>query len=307
MARDRWLRLLCGPRGAEHAVPRRGRRIRLDICARQGVPAGRRPSGCRAQDPRHRARVITPGLGAGRTGADGVLAGRRGLAQGNVVTEAVLFDFNGVLVDDESQHCEALQRVLAAEGITLTREQYYANYLGLDDRSGFVEAYRRAQRTVTTELLQYLVAKKSQLYLELVATSLRLVEGAPEFVRDAGQRFRLGIVSGASRREIDHVLGKTGLRPSFEIIIAADDLARCKPDPAPYLAAHKAFDAKRRIAVDACVVIEDSVPGLQAARAAGMACVMLTTNHPSRTLEGRGAALLWSSFAGHSAGELAGL
>ena len=143
------------------------------------------------------------------------------------MTEAVLFDFNGVLVDDESQHCEALQRVLADEGITLTREQYYADYLGLDDRSGFVEAYRRAQRTVTSEMLKYLVAKKSQLYLELVATSLRLVEGAPEFVRDAGQRFRLGIVSGALRREIDHVLGTTGLGPSFEIIIAADDVARC--------------------------------------------------------------------------------
>ena len=52
--------------------------------------------------------------------------------------EAVLFDFNGVLVDDEPQHCVALQRVLADEGITLTREDYYAHYLGLDDRTGFV-------------------------------------------------------------------------------------------------------------------------------------------------------------------------
>ena len=63
--------------------------------------------------------------------------------------QAVLFDFNGVLVNDEPQHCEALQRVLAEEGIALTREDYYAHYLGLDDRSGFVEAYRRAQRTLT--------------------------------------------------------------------------------------------------------------------------------------------------------------
>jgi len=59
--------------------------------------------------------------------------------------------------------------------------------------------------------------------------------------------------------------------------------------------------------VDACVVIEDSLPGLTAARAAGMACVMLTTNHPARTLDGRGAALLWDSFAGHNVGELAAL
>jgi HAD superfamily hydrolase (TIGR01509 family) len=212
-----------------------------------------------------------------------------------------------VLVDDESQHCEALQRVLADERITVTRDQYYAEYLGVDDRTGFVLAFRRAQRTLTTELLQHLVKKKSQLYLELVRTSLRLVAGAPEFVREAGQRFRLGIVSGALRREIDHVLGQTELAGRFEIIIAADDVPRSKPDPAAYLAAHAAFNRRRPLAIDACVVIEDSLPGLEAARAAGMACVMLTTSHPSDRLQGRGAALVWDSLAGHSATELADL
>jgi beta-phosphoglucomutase-like phosphatase (HAD superfamily) len=223
------------------------------------------------------------------------------------VTEAVLFDFNGVLVDDEPQHCEALQRVLADERITLTREQYYADYLGLDDRTGFVEAFRRAQRTLTTELLRYLVEKKSGVYLNLVTTSLRLVAGAPEFVRDAGQKFRLGIVSGALRREIDAVLNRSGLAGRFEIIIAADDVPRCKPDPAAYLAAHSAFNRRRPIPVEACVVIEDSLPGLEAARAAGMACVMLTTSHAAQALEGRGAAMVWDSLAGHSAAELSDL
>lgn len=227
------------------------------------------------------------------------------------MTEAVLFDFNGVLVDDEAQHCEALQRVLADEGITLTREQYYAEYLGLDDRSGFVQAFRYAQRTLTTELLRHLVTKKSQLYLEIVSKSLRMVRGAPEFVRDAGTRFRLGIVSGALRREIDHVLRLTGLASQFEIIIAAEDVPRCKPDPAPYRAAHSAFNQSGKqggpIAVDKCVVIEDSLPGLEAARAAGMPCVMLTTNHPSHRIVGRGAALVWDSLAGHAAAELANL
>jgi len=225
------------------------------------------------------------------------------------VTEAVLFDFNGVLVDDEAQHCEALQRVLADEGITLTREQYYAEYLGLDDRTGFVEAFRRAQRTLTTELIRYLVDKKSRVYLQLVTTTLRLVAGAPEFVLDAAKQFRLGIVSGALRREIDHVLGLTGLAGQFETIIAADDVPRCKPDPAPYRAAHSAFNqsGRRPIAVDQCVVIEDSVPGLEAALAAGMPCVVLTTNHPSDRLAGRGAARVWDSLAGHAAAELANL
>jgi beta-phosphoglucomutase len=223
------------------------------------------------------------------------------------VTEAVLFDFNGVLVDDEDQHCVALQRVLQEEGITLTREQYYAEYLGFDDRTGFVEAYRRAQRTLTTELLRSLVQRKSQLYLELVATSLRPVPGAAEFVRDAATRFRLAIVSGALRREIDAALDRIGLAGRFEVIVSADDVSRCKPDPAGYLAAHSALNQRRPLSPSGCVVIEDSLPGLQAAQAAGMACVMLTTSHGAQTLEGRGAVRVWESLAGHSAAELAAL
>jgi len=193
------------------------------------------------------------------------------------VIEAVLFDFNGVLVDDEPQHCWALQRVLADEGIALTREQYYAHYL---------------------------VERKSKLYLELVETSLRMVAGAPEFVRDAARQFRLAIVSGALRREIDTVLSRTGLANGFETIIAANDVPRSKPDPAAYLAAHVALHRRRPIAPERCVVIEDSLHGLAAARAAGMPCVMLTTSHPSQTLQGRGVALVWDSLAGHSANEL---
>lgn len=223
--------------------------------------------------------------------------------------EAVLFDFNGVLVDDEGQHCEAMQRVLADEGISLSREVYYAHILGLDDRGGFVEAYRRAQRTLTTELLNYMVKKKSQVYLQLVAKSLRVVPGAAEFVLEAAKRYRLGIVSGALRPEIDHVLAQIGrgLAERFEVIVAAGDVPPCKPDPACYLAAHQALAKRRPVSPHACAAIEDSLPGLQAARAAGMPCVMLTTSHAAKALHGRGAALVWDSFAGHNPGDLANL
>ena len=216
----------------------------------------------------------------------------------------MLFDFNGVLVDDEPQHCEALQRVLAAEGIALTREQYYTQYLGLDDRTGFAEAFRRANRTLTTELMEHLVARKSQVYLQLVSASLRMVPGAPQFVLEAARRYRLGIVSGALRREITQVLAQTGLAERFEIIVSSDDVRRSKPDPAPYLAAHQALVRSTPIAPEECVAIEDSLHGLLSARAAGMPCVMLTTSHPAPTLEGRGAARVWGSLAGHAVDEL---
>src|SRR2546422_2871230 len=307
LARQRWLRLFRRPGGAEHTVPWRGGRRRPGLSPPPSVPAERRAGRCRAPDARGRAGTVASWISLERACQDCVLAQHRRVAEGDVVIEAVLFDFNGVLVDDEPQHCAALQRVLADEGITLTREQYYAHYLGLDDRTGFVEAYRRAQRTLTTEVLKHLVEKKSKLYLELVSTSLRMVAGAPEFVRDAGRQFRLAIVSGALRREIDAVLSGTGLAGDFETIVAANDVPRSKPDPAAYLAAHDALNQRRPIALDRCVVIEDSLHGLEAARSAGMPCVMLTTSHPSQTLQGRGAALVWESLDGHRANEFAGL
>lgn len=228
------------------------------------------------------------------------------------MTQAVLFDFNGVLVDDESQHCDALRSVLADEGLALSREEYYADYLGLDDRTGFVQAFQRANRTLTTELLDRLVERKSTIYQGLIERSLTMVPGADDFVRDAGKRYRLGIVSGALRTEIDLVLRHTTIADRFEVIIAAGDVPRCKPDPAGFLAAHAAFNRHSRqgsppIAARSCVVIEDSLPGLTAAHAAGMPCVMLATSHAPETLRQRGAALVWQSLSGHTAAELAAL
>ena len=221
------------------------------------------------------------------------------------MTGAVFFDFNGVLVDDEAQHCHALQAVLHDEGIILSREEYYAHYLGVDDRAGFVQAYRRANRTLTSAQLQRLVEAKSQLYQRLIRTSLEIVAGAAEFVRAAAERFRLAIVSGALREEVELGLTRTGFADRFETIITADDISRCKPDPAGYLAARAALEQRKPLA--SCVAIEDSLPGLAAARAAGMACVMLTTSHSTRTLRDSGATLVWDSFVGHSPAELADL
>src|SRR2546427_11014870 len=96
------------------------------------------------------------------------------MVEGDAVTEALLFDFNGVLVDDEAQHCEALQNVLADEGIALSREQYYSHYLGLDDRTGFVEAYRRAHRTLRTEALNRLPDEQRRADVLLRSGSLRI-------------------------------------------------------------------------------------------------------------------------------------
>src|SRR2546422_953606 len=152
--------------------------------------------------------------------------------------EAVLFDFNGVIADDEEQHREALGGVLAEQGLPLTREQYYADFLGFDDRRCLIQAFRRAGRRLPASQLEQLLAAKSQIYQRLIDRSLALVPGAAEFVPRAAGRFRLGVVSGALRREVDLVLDRAGLRRHFDVLVAAEDVAHCKPDPAGDLAAH---------------------------------------------------------------------
>ena len=108
---------------------------------------------------------------------------------------------------------------------------------------------------------------------------MRLVPGAADFIENAAlDGFQLAIVSGALRSEIELVLELAGLRPHFAEIIAAEDVAACKPDPQGYERAREALE----LAPNRCVVIEDSIPGLAAARAAGLRCAMLSTSHRGR-------------------------
>src|SRR5256714_15677523 len=116
------------------------------------------------------------------------------------MTEARVYDYNGVMTDDEKQHGVTIAELLAEAGMALSRDQYYADYLGCDDRTSFVNVFRRAGKALDPVALETLVARKSQAYARLAGTAPALVPGAAAFVRAAGARFRLGVVSGAAGR-----------------------------------------------------------------------------------------------------------
>jgi HAD superfamily hydrolase (TIGR01509 family) len=107
---------------------------------------------------------------------------------------------------------------------------------------------------------------------------MSLVPGSAGFIRRAAEEgYRLAVVSGALRREIDLVLNLSGLHALFEVIVAAEDVANCKPSPEGYLKARRALG----VGPDHGLVIEDSLPGLEAARGAGLRCAMIATSHPA--------------------------
>ena len=215
------------------------------------------------------------------------------------MTAAILFDFNGVIVDDEPQHCDALIATLADYGIALDRATYYHEYLGFDDRECFRFSFARTGRPVDEPGLREAIERKHAYYARALREAMRLVPGARDFIeRAAGDGLRLAIVSGALRREIELVLELAGLRRRFAEIVAAEDVSACKPDPQGFNRARAALG----VAPARCVAIEDSLPGLAAARAAGLRCAMLATSHGEE--ECAGADAVWRDFDGHAPAEL---
>lgn len=192
---------------------------------------------------------------------------------------AVLFDFNGVLADDEPIHYQAFRRVLAAGGHLLHPEDY-RRYLGLDDRGTFLTLLSEHGADIDPDALDDWVAAKQALYAELTRDAVHLFPGARELVLALDRAaVPLAIVSGARRAEIDRVLTAAGLDACFSVIIAAEDVAQPKPDPAGYRMAFAHLEA-RFPDVSAGVAIEDAPTGIQAARAAGLACIGITTSCP---------------------------
>ncbi|HEY3198566.1 MAG TPA: HAD family phosphatase [Nitrospirales bacterium] len=187
--------------------------------------------------------------------------------------KAILFDFDGVLVDTEPLHFQAFQKVLASEGIPLSETDYYAKYVGFDDKGCFQAVFTENGRTVTPETIRGLVDRKAALFLEQLKTNLVVYPGITDFVTMTAQRYRLAVVSGALRHEIEYSLEVAGIRRQFEQITAAQDVRNGKPDPEGYLHALRHLNRHAPLTAPECLVIEDTVPGIRAAHEAGMRCL----------------------------------
>jgi HAD superfamily hydrolase (TIGR01509 family) len=215
---------------------------------------------------------------------------------------AILFDFNGVIIDDEPLQMKAYQEVLGAQGIALTEADYYS-CLGMDDATFTRAAFERAGRAATGEQLRQVIEGKTAKHRELIAGELPLFPGVVTFVKSCARQWPLALVSMARRTEIDHVLERAGLAESFAAIVSAEDVRACKPDPACCLRAlellneHLRTIHQRPLAAAECLVIEDSPPGVEAARAAGMRTLGVTNTVEESRLRGAGAHVVTRSLA----------
>lgn len=198
---------------------------------------------------------------------------------------STLFDFNGVLVDDEAVHLEAFRETVAPLGISLEDGVYEARYLGFDDVGAFRAMLTDAKLPATDEDVAKLVEAKKPIYMRRIASGLVVFEGARDIVLRRAALGPIAIVSGALRHEIEHVLGIMGVRDAFACIVAAEDVANGKPDPEGYERGVAALGVDKR----SVVVIEDSLAGIQSARTAGVRCAGVAHTYTTGELEKAGA------------------
>jgi len=199
-----------------------------------------------------------------------------------VALAGVIFDFDGVLADSEPVHLHVFQTVLDSIGITLTAEEYYANYLGYSDRDAFIHVLRDRGRDVPADELDALLEIKKGLFPQAIGGHA-LYPGAAECVARVAARVPVAIASGALRDEIELILDRSGLRPHFPLIVAAGETPRSKPAPDPYARAFELLRESGALGAGAepsqVVAIEDSEWGLQSARGAGLRTLAVLTSY----------------------------
>lgn len=199
---------------------------------------------------------------------------------------AVIFDFNGTIVNDEPIHFELIKKVLGEEGISLTEESYYARYLGFDDRGAFSCGYRDHDRSLSQEKLTELIQRKAAYYQDAIRNHVTIFPGVKSLVTTLAQNLPLAVASGALRNEIETILTTAGLISHFQTVVSAEDVERGKPEPDAFLKALEALNARNGTLIQAreCVVIEDSKEGIKGARRACMNCLAVTNSHPAEML-----------------------
>lgn len=207
------------------------------------------------------------------------------------VLRALLFDFNGVLVDDEALHLDLFQQVLAEEGVSLSAEVYYRRYLHLDDRGCFAAALADGGQEAEPSRLARLIARKASYYRERIRRQgYPFFPGVVPLVEAlAAAGLMLGVVSGALREEVEGALAQEGLRQRFKVLVSAEDVTEAKPDPEGYLKALDALNSQpplpeRLIHPHEVLGVEDSPAGLQAAAGAGLVTLGVAHTYPAADL-----------------------
>jgi HAD superfamily hydrolase (TIGR01509 family) len=190
--------------------------------------------------------------------------------------KAILWDMDGVLADTSQLHFETWERILTEQGIPFDRQMFHLIY-GLKNRD--LLPYL-AGRPLEPQWIEWIADQKELAFRQALIGHLSLLPGVLDWL----QRFnsldcKQAVASSAPPENVEVLVDELGIRKYFDVLVTPGDLPG-KPDPAVFLLAASLLG----VPPSYCVVIEDSIPGIEAARRANMRCIAVTTTNPPEAL-----------------------
>ena len=191
--------------------------------------------------------------------------------------KAIIFDMNGVIIDDEHIHEMAFKSTLAKHGIELDHRTYLEFFAGKTDKFGYENIAEKFDKKLP---IDNLLKEKKKIYLEFFPENKKYYPGVIKLINILSNDFVLALTSSSTREEVNLVINKFGINDKFKITISAEDINKGKPNPEPYTITAKKIGLKP----EECAVIEDSKSGVISAKAAGCYCIGITTTHSEEDL-----------------------
>lgn len=185
--------------------------------------------------------------------------------------EAAIFDWDGTLVDTRQVIVNSFQEALREINCQVSSE-YIERRIGIGAAETFREILRSAKVQFEEKLIQHLVERKSELEIEL-ADQVEVFEGARELLEALQGKVKVGLASMNNHAVIAHMLKITNLEKYFQVVLTAESITRSKPDPEIFLKSASELNSR----TETCVVLEDSLFGVKAAKSANMGCIAVTT------------------------------
>lgn len=211
--------------------------------------------------------------------------------------KAVLFDFNGVIINDEFIHQQLIDQILIEENLRPQPGEFQKFCLGRSDRASLTDLLNHRGRVVTEIHLQQLIQRKAKAYQQHLEKleKLPLYPGLEDFIFklrsrsvSEGDSLKLAVVSGAIRSEVELVLNRANIAKYFTVIVAGDEITSSKPEPDSYLLAVERLNQQYfglNLQPSQCLAIEDTLAGIQAAKRAGIGVVGVANTYPFHILQ----------------------
>jgi len=193
-----------------------------------------------------------------------------------LMVKAVIFDWDGTLADTKRAVAQSFQKVLRKTGC-LVSDEFIERRMGIGTKKTIIEAFRECHMRLNVSTLEKLANEKIRIQAELTQI-VRLFDGVAELLEALQGRIKVGLATMSSRKVVDKLLPQKKIESYFDVVVTADEIVKPKPDPEVFLVSA----ARLGVEPEDCVVVEDSIFGVRAAKAAKMKCIAVSSGAYSR-------------------------